>query len=74
MFKAHLVPEGPGSELDATGETPELAVRAAYRAYLTWAHRESPSEEDVDDYLKDVEIRNGAIYDGGMPCGDVGPA
>jgi hypothetical protein len=73
MYQATLIPEGPGSQVTANGDTAEAAVREAYR---TWLKKDQPklSEEDLDDILKDVKIRNGAIYDDGMPCGDVGPA
>jgi hypothetical protein len=74
-YRATIIPEGPGTKREAVGTTPKAAVREVYRAYLAWSRHEATiSEEELDDYLKDVKIRNGCIYDGDTPVGDVGPA
>jgi len=72
-YKATIFPEGPGSQVYGTGATAEEAVREAYRGYFRQAWSMEPSDADLDAHLKDVEIRNGAIYDDGHPTGDVGP-
>jgi len=71
VFVATILPEGPGSKTIATGNSPGEAVRNAWRVYFK---KQQKSELDLDDYLTDVTIKNGCIYDGEMPCGDVGPA